>query len=264
MSRLFFALRFYVGIDMQNPKARIALLGAFLLLPFLGLGVWYWATRTSDTDDRLRRVVEKYGYRAVTPPSRLFGPGIFTTVEELSNGTLALRRTCIMNDGTLEAMWNKSPTADEKLFSAVEETFASSAKVLNSVESNTTGKRIKGSDLSLRNINVVTLSDEGLSSVSRQYLKGACEQVVVGNLRAGSDVCQAEEVLEADFVYKTKDQDRLRGGGKVEVAGQAAGSVNADQQRSEQFEQRGHELFLGARVSLLHCFKLDNGRIAKN
>ena len=70
-------------------------------------------------------------------------------------------------------------------------------------------------------INVVTLSDEGLSSVSRQYLKGACEEVVVGNLRAGSDVCQAEEVLEADFVYKTKDQDRLRGGGKVEVAGQA-------------------------------------------
>src|SRR5258705_9461301 len=69
-----------------NPKARMAMLGAFLMLPFLGLGIWYWATRTSDTDDRLRRIVEKYGYSAVTPPSRLFGPGTFATVEKLSNG----------------------------------------------------------------------------------------------------------------------------------------------------------------------------------
>jgi hypothetical protein len=29
-------------LQTQNPKARMATLGAFLLLPFLGLGIWYW------------------------------------------------------------------------------------------------------------------------------------------------------------------------------------------------------------------------------
>lgn len=121
----------------------MATLGAFLLLPFLGLGIWYWATRTSDTDDQLRRIVEKYGYSAVTPPSRLFGPGTFTTVEKLSNGTPQLRPTCIMDDGTLAAKWSKSPTVDESLVSAIEQTFASSPKALDSIESNTTGKRAR-------------------------------------------------------------------------------------------------------------------------
>ena len=117
-------------LQTQNPKARMAMLGAFLLLPFLGLGIWYWATRTSDTDDQLRRIVEKYGYPAVTPPSRLYGPGIFTTVETLPNGTIKLHPTCTMDDDKLAALWSKSPTVDESLFSAIEQTFASSAKAL--------------------------------------------------------------------------------------------------------------------------------------
>ncbi len=100
-------------LQTKNPKARMAMLGAILLLPFLGLGIWYWATRTSDTDDQLRRIVEKYGYRAVTPPSRLYGPGIFTTVETLPNGTMKLHPTCTMDDDKLAAMW-RNPRRETK------------------------------------------------------------------------------------------------------------------------------------------------------
>ena len=75
----------------------------------------------------------------MTPPSRLYGPGIFTTVETLPNGTIST-----MDDDKLAALWSKSPTVDESLFSAIEQTFASSAKALDSIESNATGKRVKG------------------------------------------------------------------------------------------------------------------------
>ncbi len=251
-------------LQTQNPKARMAMLGAFLLLPFLGLGIWYWATGTSDTDDQLRRIVEKYGYRAVTPPSRLYGPGIFTTVEKLPNGTMQLHPTCIMDDGTLAAKWSKSPTVDESLVSAIEQTFASSAKALDFIESNTTGKRVKGFDFALRNIYVVTLSDEGLRGVRRQYLKDDCEEVVIGNLRAGAEVCQSEEVLEADLVYKTNVQDELGAGVKGGIAGRATGSIASDQQGKNHFETRGDDLFLGARVGDRYCFQLDNGQISES
>jgi hypothetical protein len=250
-------------LQTQNPKARIAMLAGFLLLPFLGLAVWHWIPRTSGTDDQVRRIVEEYGYSAVTPPSRLFGPGTITTVERLSDGTLALRPTCIMNDGTLAAlaaMWNRSPTTKRSLVSDDNETFQSSAKARDAVESDTTGNRVRGSNVSLQNINIVTISDEGLIAVRSQYLKGTCEEAVVWNLEAGAKVCQPEEVLEADLVYKTNVQNGLGGGGKVEFGGQAAGSVHADEQASEHSEVQGDDLFLGARVSPNHCLQLPDSR----
>jgi hypothetical protein len=247
----------------QNPKARIAMLGAFLLLPFLGLAIWHWATMASDTEDKLRGIVEKYGYSAVTPPSRLFGPGTFTTVEKLSNGNLKLHPTCIMDDGTLAAQWSKSRTVQQSLISAVEQTFASSATALDVSDTNAAGKRVRGFAFSLRNIHVVTLSDEGLRGVRRQYLRDSCEEVVIGNLRAGAAVCQSEEVLEADLVYRTLNEDELQAGANVGITGRATGSVTGDQQAKERYDVRGDDLFLGARVG--HCFRLmDNDQISEN
>lgn len=72
-------------LQSKNPKVRVTALGAILLLPVLGLAAWYWMATRSDAD-QLTRIVGEYGYSAVTPPSRLFGPGTITTVETLSNG----------------------------------------------------------------------------------------------------------------------------------------------------------------------------------
>jgi hypothetical protein len=156
------------------------------------------------------------------------------------------------------------PTVDESLVSDIEQTFASSAKALDFIESSATGKRVKGFDFALRNIYVVTLSDEGLRGVRRQYLRDDCEAVVIGNLRAGADVCQSEEVLEADLVYKTNVQDQLGASVKGGIAGRATGSVASDQQGKNHFETRGDDLFLGARVGDRYCFQLDNGRISES
>jgi hypothetical protein len=186
-------------LQTQNPKVRAAVLGAILLLPILGLAVWYWMVTRSDAD-QLTRIVGEYGYSAVTPPSRLFGPGTITTVETLPDGTLQLHLACKMDDIALAAMWQKSPTINRSLVSAIKQTFESSAKALEILSSGATGKRIKGVDVSLRDINILTMPYQDLVEVRDQYLKGACEEVVIGNLRAGAEVCQPEEVLEADLV----------------------------------------------------------------
>lgn len=213
----------------------------------------------SDANDRLTRVVEDYGYSAVTPPSRLYGPGTIMTVETLPDGTLRLHPACKMNDGILAAMWSTSPTINRSLISAIKQTFESSAKALSVVQSAATGNRINDVDISLRNLNIVTISYEDLHDVRNQYLKGACETVVIGNLRAGAEVCQPEEVLEADLIYKRKGG--LGGKGKIEVVGQAAGSVDFDGDQWEGDEFEGDDLFLGVKVRLKNCFKLaKNGR----
>jgi hypothetical protein len=240
----------------QNPKVRIAMLGTLLLLPFLGLAVWYWMPRTSGADDQLRRIVEEYGYSVVTPPSRLFGPGTIATVEKLSNGTLQLLPTCIMNDGTLPGMWDISRTTERSGGSEDNETFDASAKAIDVVESGTTGKRVRGTDVSLQDIKIVTMSDEGLMAVRSRYLKGTCQEAVIWNLEAGAKVCQPQEVLEADVLYKTNAENSLGGGGKAGVAGRATGSIRMNQQQSEHYKIQGDDLFLGARVKQNHCIQL--------
>ena len=245
----------------QNPKLRIAMFAAFALLPFLGLAAWYWASVPSDGNDRLTRIVQDYGYSAVTPPSRLFGPGTIMTVETLSDGTLRLHPACKMNGGILAALWNTSPTINRSLISAIRQSFESSAKALGTLESGTTGNRVNGINVSLRNLNIVTISYEDLHEVRNQFLKGTCEDVVIGNLRAGAEVCQPEEVLEADLIYKTNAEGGLAGNGKIEVAGQAAGSASVDRQMTEADEVDGDDLFLGVKVRLKNCFQLaKNGR----
>jgi hypothetical protein len=243
----------------QNPKLRIAMFAAFALLPFLCWAAWYGLSVPSDTNDRLTRVVEDYGYSAVTPPSRLYGPGTIMTVETLSDGTLRLHPACKIDGVTLVTRWSKSPTINRSLISAIKQTFESSAKTLSVIQSSATGNHTDDVDISLRNLNIVTISYEDLHDVRNQYLKGACEDVVIGNLRAGAEVCQPEEVLEADLVYKRKGS--LGGKGKVELVGQTAGSVNIDRDQWEGDEVEGDDLFLGVKVRLKNCFKLaKNGR----
>ena len=149
----------------QNPKLRIAMLAAFALLPFLCWVAWYGLSIPSDTNDRLTRVVEDYGYSAVTPPSRLYGPGTIMTVETLSDGTLRLHPACKIDGVTLVTRWNKSPTINRSLISAIKQTFASSANALGVIQSSATGNHTDDVDISLRNLNIVTISYEDLHDV---------------------------------------------------------------------------------------------------
>jgi hypothetical protein len=245
----------------QRSKVRYVMIGGLFLVPFLGLTAWFWLSSQSNTDDRLTRVVEDYGYSAVTPPSRLFGPGNIMTVETLSDGTLRLHPACKMNSGTLAEMWNRSPTTNRNLAAAIKQTFESSAQVVDALRSGATGDRFNGMTVSLQNLNIVTMSYEDLHDVRDQYLKGTCEAVVIGNLRAGAEVCQPEEVLEADIVYTRKHQDGLKGRGSVAVAIPADVSANLGHDEWEDDEVQGDDLFLGVKVRLNNCLKLaKNGR----
>ena len=245
-----------------TTRARIFALGATLLLPLFGLATWYWMSKPSEKDGQLAHILRDYGYVAVTPPSRFFGPGTITTVETLPDGTLQMHLACRMNGDTLAAMWQKSTTLNRRLVADVKHTFDSSADVLGAVASRTTGKRVRGFDVSLRDISIVTMSYEDLIGVRSQYLKGNCEEAVIWNLRAGASVCQPEEVLQADIVYTSESEDRLEGGGELKRAEQAAaGSAKIAQHVSKTSDAHGDDIFLGVKVRLTHCFRLaENGQ----
>jgi hypothetical protein len=243
----------------QTKKTRPGafVLGAtLLLLPLFGLATWHWMSKPIDTDDQLSRVLRDYGYSEVTPPSRLFGPGTITTVETLANGKVQLHLACRMNDGALAAMWRKSTTLSRRLVNDVKQTFDSSASAPELVTSHATGKRIHDIDVSLQDISVVTMPYEDLIAVRNEYLQGNCEEAVIWNLQAGALVCQPEEVLQADIVYRNDRQDGLEAAGKLQPAKRTAASAGVGQHVSETNEVRGDDLFLGVKIGITHCFQL--------
>jgi hypothetical protein len=242
-------------LQIQNPKVRVAVLGAILAAPVLGLTVWWYAVSPeSARGDQLTLALNDFGYDAVVPPSRLFGPGTITTVETRSDGTLKLHLACKMNDGDLAKLWRISDTLDRRLIVAVKQSFDASAQALGA-KSKGSGDRARDVDVDLRNMNIVTMADETLMAVRDEYLKGPCEQAVIINLQRGALVCQPEEVLEADVVMKDGSQDEFGTGGEVHLASQAQGSAHIDDEKSQINRVQGNNLFLGARISG-HCLEL--------
>jgi hypothetical protein len=240
-----------------NPRARIFVIGSVLLLPLLGLATWYWISKPSEHDGELARILRDYGYVALTPPSRFFGPGTITTVETLPDDTVQLHLTCRMNENSLAAMWRKSTTVNRRLATDIKQTFDSSGNVLGAIASRAIGRGVRGIKVSLQDINILTMSYEDLIGVRSQYLKGNCEEAIIWNLRAGASVCQPVEVLQADIVYTSGSELQLEGGGELKHAEQAAGgSVGISHHASETNDANGDDLFLGVKVRLTHCFRL--------
>jgi hypothetical protein len=239
----------------MKTKTRVLVFAAALLLPPFGLAGWYAAATFLDGGDRLARILRDAGYTELTPPSRFFGPGKITTVETLRNGSVRLHLACEMNDDALAARWKESVTLDRRLVANISQAFDAMAEA-SAAKARATGKRVKGIDVSLQDMRILTIPHEGLLNVRGQYLKGNCEEAIIWNLRAGASVCQTEEVLQADIVYRIELEDRLGASEKLELARQAAGSAGIEMRLSQANEVRGEDLYLGVKVGLKHCFRL--------
>jgi len=239
----------------MKRRTRIAAIAAVLLAPPIGMVAWYGATKASAGNDGLNGVLGKLGYYEVTPPSRLYGPGTIITVEKLSTGALALHLACKVNGEALSSLWQKSMTLDQRMVTNIEQQFDSEASASSALTARGNGKRIRDVDVSLLNVSVLTMADEDLLDVRRQYMTDHCRETVIFNLNQKARVCQTEEVLQADVVYSFKFDDDPKSDEKLELTEQFAGSVGITNQVSRANQVRGDDLYLGVKVRFGACFE---------
>jgi hypothetical protein len=247
--------------DMKG-RTRIAAIAAVLLAPPLGMVVWYEATKASASDDGLNGVLEKLGYYEVTPPSRLYGPGTIITVEERSDGALNLHLACKINEDALAGLWQRSMTLDQSVVTNIERQFDSEAKATSAITAHANGRSIRDVNISLLDVSILTMSDEDLLDVRRQYMVDRCRETIIFNLDQKARVCQTVEVLQADVVQTFKFDDGLKSDEKLGLTEQSGGSVSIDDQVSHANEVRGNDLFLGVKVRFGACFEFgDDGEL---
>ena len=183
------------------------------------------------------------------------------TVETLRSGALDLHLACRVDDAELEQRWQSSPAMEMSIKTGVKQTFRSSALAHKLIDYGLFGERASATDLSLQDIKIVTLPYSDLIALRSKYLREACEQAVVWNLKHGAKVCQSEEVLQADVVYKNADKDRIDVDVKLKPIESVGASGKFDNEGTLNKTGKGDDLFLGIKVRLNHCFTLsENGR----
>lgn len=246
-------------LEISNPRTRAAVVIAVMLVPLLSFAAWYMTVPREQDDFPV--ILEHYGYSAMALPSRLFGPGSIVTVETLRSGALNLHLACRIDDADLEQKWHRSPAMEMSFTAGVKRSFKSSALAHNLIEYGLFGERANATDLSLQDINIVTLPYDDLIALRSKYLREACEKAVVWNLRHGAKVCQSEEVLQADVVYMNEAKDRIDSNVKLEPIEAVQTSTHINRDGASKWTGKGDDLFLRIKVRLNHCFALtENGR----
>lgn len=210
----------------------------------------------------LGEVLNEFGYQEIVPPSKLYGPGTFNSVEQVRDQSVKLHPTCNMDPRILEGLWNESPTVQQEMTARFSRDFDISSELLKSLKSSMSGKQIEDVHLSLRNMRIVVLTQENLLKLRDQYLKGTCEEAIIENVRNGACVRQSEEVLQADLVYIDRVEDTVNSTHHNSAARQE-GKVTLDLGGGGTTDNtvRGAELFYGVKLSP-RCVMIDESTLA--
>jgi hypothetical protein len=233
---------------------KIMLASAALLLPPGGLLCWY-AGYFSPTPPDPWKFITDAGYNKLAPPSRLFAPGTITTVEAMPDGKVRLHLACRMNNDALIPLATESETVAGRFGTRTSESFSAASDVFGAVAAKATGNRVKQVNVALSNMKVLTIAHDDLIRVRNDHLKGPCEEAVVWNLKHNAKVCQVEEVLKADVVYRMSFADALDTTQRAELAKEVKASLNIGADFTGVDEMRGENLYFGVRVNL-RCFEL--------
>ena len=244
------------GKTDTTRRTRITVVAA-ALLPSLGLLAWTQIPGRSLPDKGgVPTAIDKAGYTELTPPSRLFGPGTISTVETLPDGSLRLHLTCNMDEDALAKLRRQSPTVDQSEVESVRSRYDASARAFSVVAANATDNQVKRVAFSLRDMHVVTMPDEILYQIRKQYLQGDCQAVIVGNLSAGAKVCQTADVLQADIALSMDFSDKVSVAERAALEQKALGSIELDFDGTRLASMQGDDLYLGVN-QIRNCFILN-------
>lgn len=227
-------------------RARHVAVATVLLLPVAALLAWDFMT--SGPLDEPTQTIVAFGYQVLVPPSTIHLPGTINTVEIRSDGAVQLHPTCRMDRDVLAATMQQSITTVQERTARLENGFDVTAALRKVVGSTAVGEKVRSVRLSLRDMRILFMSDETLRRIRKQYIKDECQEAIMHNLSAGARVCQTEEVLQADAVYRIDYWDKLATDQRIHTAQAFAAKLGLSESTSEVEEIRGNDLFYGIKL----------------
>jgi hypothetical protein len=231
----------------RNARHRYYSAAAALILPAAIFAAWVWWP-WPEID--MYALPATDGYYALTPPSTLFLPGSFGTIEKQSDQTVVLGLACDMDQKQLKDMTSQSDTADTSVTSKISDRYVATARAAIAALSESKGQRVREISASLENTRILAMSEQSLIAVQNEYLKGDCQQAVRALVDAGRKVCQTQEVLLGDISYRMSFQKQASIEQRTSFARELAVKLGFDGDRAGEDSIKGKGLHYGVKFGL--------------
>ena len=236
-------------------KSKHIAITAVIFLPISALLLWWWLFTFSDQWTE-KKVVNELGYQALIPPTSIYRPGTINTVEIRSDGSVRLHLTCKLDEKYEHVEYD---TIDRNYKERWENGFNITASLREKIKSTSVANYVKSAMLSLRNMRVLVMSGETLLKIQKEVIYREapfCKDAIIHNLKSGALVCQTEEVLQADAVYRLDYHKVLSLDQQATIADTFNGTVRLPIDNSGTEEIHGNGLYYGVK-NKRYCFILD-------
>ena len=216
-------------------KKRQVIIGPVALVA-IGFLFWcLWPSGETPAD-----VLRLLGYLEMIPPSHFNGPGTISTIEIIDNNKFTLHPTCQIDQELLSKLTMESQTVETSLVQRLNKSFNIVPQIKKIVSAEFVNDRVKDVSISLKNVKILLMTDEGMFRVREEVIKDSCQKAIENNLQNGGVMCQTRSVIEADVVYKIEYEENSS----------LEGSISESKGRHEKrHEQKGKRLFYGVRLA---------------
>jgi len=165
------------------------------------VGGLIWFAVPFPNEFTLTNLLREQGYWETVPPAEYYLPGTINTIEVQSGGRITLHPTCKIHPGLLSKITLQSRTIDRNLAERLNKKFVVTDKMKDFLPIEIRGAKARSFDLSLRDSNILEITDEELFEIQRELVGGSCEKAIEININSGATVCQTRSALRGDLFY---------------------------------------------------------------
>jgi hypothetical protein len=224
----------------MTKKIIVGILGILIALP-----IGYYIFIKIFDKEPIGKILEKYGYTEIKPPSTLVQPGTWVSV--LNKNPLHLNIVCTPTKDVLDKTIIKSDSIDTNMMSKLSGLFEMEGEKLDVIKGKTNFKEVKNISFRLKNIQLLELPDEVIFEKIVPSLSESCKKSIKFHFDAKEEVSIITAVLVADSDYQVELSHEMENKTASDLKGQLALETNSRLSNDESSNIIGKNLIWGIR-----------------
>ncbi len=171
-------------------------------------------------------IYDRAGFVKLLPATAYHAPGSFNTVESERNDSVTLHPTCEINPAEFEDRIIRADALDETLKHALAAGYSIAPAQWGELELSLNLDAVKDIRVSYTHSKVWMLTAQTVRDLRKKYLRGACQEAIVYELKKGYKVCQTKSVIISDVVYRVSLDSNVVTGAEIMDVEVGAGGIH--------------------------------------
>lgn len=157
-------------------------------------------------------IYDDAGFVKLRPATAYHAPGSFNTVENEHGDSVTLHPTCDIDPAEFEDRIIRADALDQTIKHALAAGYSIAPAQWGELELSLNLDAVKDIRVSYTHSKVWMLTAQTVRDLRKKYLRGACQEAIIFELKKGYKVCQTKSAIISDVVYRVSfDSDVITG-----------------------------------------------------